>query len=95
MTTLSPSSPADLATLQRQLLDRFEQFRRRVRTHLLLEGVARVLAELVGLVLLSFALDRLFRLGLTSRVIYSVLALGFVDRWGRSATRSTRGVRAT
>jgi hypothetical protein len=77
MTTLNPVS-ADLAALQTQLLGRFGQFRRRVRTHLALEGVARVLAEAVGLVVLSFILDRLFRLGLTSRVIFTVLAVGFV-----------------
>jgi hypothetical protein len=77
MTTLNPIS-SDLAALQTQLLGRFEQFRRRVRTHLVLEGVARVLAEAVGLVILSFILDRLFRLGLTSRLIYTILAVGFV-----------------
>src|SRR3954469_23244366 len=78
MTTLNPSSPADLATLQRQLLGRFEQFRRRVRTHLLLEGVARVLAEFVGLIVLSFVLDRLFRLGLTSRLTFTALGIAFI-----------------
>jgi hypothetical protein len=78
MTTLNPTSPADLATLQRQLLARFEQFRRRVRAHLVIEGVARVLAEVVGLVLLSFILDRLFRLGLTSRLVFAALAVAFV-----------------
>src|SRR4051794_3634669 len=77
MTTLNPVS-ADLAALQTQLLERFEQFRRRVRTHLVLEGVARVLAEVVGLVVLSFILDRLFRLGLTSRLVYTVLAVAFI-----------------
>lgn len=77
MTTLNPVS-ADLAALQTQLLGRFDHFRRRVRTHLALEGVARVLAEAVGLLILSFILDRLFRLGLTSRVIFTVLAVGFV-----------------
>jgi hypothetical protein len=77
LTTFNPSSP-DLAALQQQLLGRFERFRRRVRAHLLLEGVARVLAEVVGLALLSFILDRVFRLGLGSRVVYVVLALGFV-----------------
>src|SRR3954466_15343703 len=77
MTTLNPVS-ADLAALQTQLLGRFEQFRRRVRTHLVLEGVARVLAEAVGLLVPSVILDRLFRLGLTSRLIYPLLAIAFV-----------------
>ena len=78
MTTLNPSSPADLAGLQRQLRGRFEQFRRRVRTHLVLEGVARVLAVAVGLALLGFVADRAFRLGVGSRAVFLLASLGVI-----------------
>jgi hypothetical protein len=79
MTTLNPASP-DLAALQQQLLGRFERFRRRVRTHLVLEGAARVLAEVVGIALLSFVADRVFRLGLGSRLVFLLIAAGFIAR---------------
>src|SRR5688572_4208875 len=77
MTTFNASMP-DLAALQQQLLGRFERFRRRVRTHMLVEGVARVLAVVVGVALLSFVLDRIFRLGLTSRLIFTAMGVALI-----------------
>src|SRR5687767_14657677 len=76
-TTLDPATP-DLDGLRRQLLGRFERFRQRVRTHLVLEGAARVAAVAVGLVLLSFVVDRVFRLGVGSRIVLLLLAIGFL-----------------
>src|SRR5688572_30307825 len=79
MTTLNPTSASpDLAALQTQLLSRFDRFRKRVRGFIVLEGVARVFAEIVGLALLSLILDRIFRLGLASRLVFTVLSLAFV-----------------
>jgi hypothetical protein len=78
MTTLDQTTPPDLETLQQRLVDRFAQFRRRVRAHLLTEGAARVAALALGLALLSFVVDRVFRLGLGSRVVFLVAGLGVV-----------------
>ncbi len=78
MTTLNSAVSADLAGLKEQLVGRFDRFRRRVRTHLLLEGVARVLAEIAGLIVVSFVLDRVFRLGVGSRLVFLALATAFV-----------------
>lgn len=77
MTTLNQTTP-DLVALQRQLVGRFARFRQRVRTHLVLEGAARVMAIAVGLILLSFVADRVFRLGLGSRVVFLLGAVGVV-----------------
>src|SRR5829696_1089803 len=73
----------ELAEMQTQLLSRFDRFRKRVRAFIVLEGVARGFAEVVGLALLSLILDRIFRLGLASRLVFTVLAIGFVayDAW--------------
>lgn len=76
---LTSSSP-DLAALQQQLVGRFARFRRRVRAHFALEGAARVLAIAVGLALLSFLVDRVFRLGLASRVVF-LLGSGALIAW--------------
>ena len=65
-------TPTPSTTTPRQvyesLVERFAEFRRRVRGRLLLEGAARFVAALVILALLSFILDRLFRLSLSARV---------------------------
>ncbi len=77
MTTLDTTTPPpDVADLRRQLVERFAAFARRVRNHLVLEGAARVLAELVALALLSFVVDRVFRLGLGARLVFLVAAAG-------------------
>src|SRR5947209_20354588 len=74
MTTIDPTS-ADLSTLRAQLIDRLSEFRRRVRTHLLVEGIARVLGAAVALALLSLVLDRWFRLSHPTRMILLCLGL--------------------
>src|SRR5215213_6366025 len=68
----------DLPDLQRQLVGRLEDFGRRVRSHLLAEGVARVLAIAVGLGLLSYLLDRWLRLGLATRLILLAIGLAVI-----------------
>src|SRR5256885_17048374 len=83
MTTANvPASPS-LPALRRGLLSRLETFRSQVRQHLLLEGLARWLAELVAVALVSFLLDRFFRLGLPTRLVILFLSLAFlaVELW--------------
>src|SRR5204863_7248788 len=66
-----------------RLLSRREPFRSQVRQHLLLEGLARWLAELVAVALLSFLRDRSFRLRLPTRLVILSLSLAFlaVELW--------------
>jgi len=66
--TLDASTIADLSRLQRQLVARLAQARRRVRLWLLVEGLAVVLAEAVALALFTFWADRTFRLGVGVRI---------------------------
>src|SRR5687767_10292527 len=77
MTVLDPSN-LDLPDLQRQLVGRLEDFARRVRTHLLVEGAARVLAVAVALGLLSLLIDRWLRLGLATRLVLLGIGLAVV-----------------
>jgi hypothetical protein len=83
MTTANVPTSPNLADLRQGLLARLELFRGEVRKHMLLEGLARWLAELVGVALVSFLLDRLLRLGLPTRLTLLFLALGFlaVEYW--------------
>src|SRR5438045_9791539 len=74
MTVLDPPI-SDLADLQRQLVGRLDDFGRRVRTQLLIEGLARVLAVALVLALLSFGVDRWLRLGLIMRVALLLIGL--------------------
>src|SRR5258706_2145519 len=83
MTTANlPSSPS-LSDLRRALLTRLEKFPAQVPKHLVLEGLARWLADLVGIALLSFILDRLLRLSLPMRLIFLFIGVGFliVEAW--------------
>jgi hypothetical protein len=82
-TTATVSTSPNLTDLRQGLLARLELFRGQVRTHMLLEGLARWLAELVAVALVSFLLDRLLRLGLPTRLTLLFLALGFlaVEAW--------------
>jgi hypothetical protein len=57
---------------------RLAHFGRRVRVHLMLESIARVLAMTIGILLLSFVLDRVFRLGLPSRIFFIAVAAAFI-----------------
>ena len=77
MTVLDPTT-LDLADLRRQLVGRLEAFGRRVRTHLLIEGAARVLAVAVALGLLSYGIDRWLRLGLATRLILLAAGLAVI-----------------
>lgn len=73
--TVSPSiSMEALKQLQEQLVARLSRFRRKVKRRLALAGVARVLAEGVGLGFLAYLLDRYLRLGIPARA--AVLATG-------------------
>src|SRR5688500_8302977 len=76
--TVLDSTNLDLSDLQRQLVGRLEDFGRRVRTHLLVEGAARVLAVAVALGLLSLLIDRWLRLGLATRLILLTLGVGVI-----------------
>lgn len=74
MTTIDPSF-TDLSGLKQQLIGRLDSFRKRVQAHLLLEGVARVLGEMVGLIFLSLFIDHWLRLSLPVRIGLLILAL--------------------
>ena len=67
MTTLDISHLSPRQVYQ-SLQDRLAEFRNRVRGQLLLEGIARFLAAAVGLALLTFILDRFFRLSFPARI---------------------------
>jgi hypothetical protein len=56
------------------LIDRLNEFRRHVRGRLLFEGLARLLAATVVLAVITFILDRVFRLSLPARVAMVVAA---------------------
>src|SRR3954453_18237936 len=73
-TTEVPTS--DLRSLQRQLVERLDAFRRLVRRRLVLAGAVRVLAEAVVLAALSLLLARVLPLGLGMRL--ALLVIGAV-----------------
>jgi hypothetical protein len=56
------------------LTDRLTEFRRQVRSRLLLEGAARLFAAAVVLAFATFVLDRFFRLSLPARIAMVVFA---------------------
>lgn len=66
MSTLE-HNPVDLQGAQRSLRARLDEFAREVRARLLLESAARWLALVVGLLLITFILDRTLRLSLITR----------------------------
>jgi hypothetical protein len=84
MTTLH-HKPADLASAQRWLQGRLNQFGRRVRSHLLVEAAAQWLAMIVAMLLVTFALDRWLRLSsLTRRGLLLVLiVVVLIETWRR------------
>jgi hypothetical protein len=62
--------------IHQSLLDRLGEFRAQVRQRLLLEGVIKLLLAMLGVAVVTFALDRCFRLSLPARV--SMLVFGAV-----------------
>jgi hypothetical protein len=72
--TGTQSQPVELRSLQRQLVERLDAFRRRLRGRLVFEGATRVLAEAVVLGVLSLVVDWWLRLGLGMRLF--LLAAG-------------------
>ena len=81
--TDAESQPVELRTLQRQLVERLDAFRRRLRARLVFEGVTRVFAEAVLLGVLSLMIDRWLRLGLAVRLFLLALGLAVlaVEAW--------------
>ena len=64
---------------QRTVLRRLTRLRRSIRLHLLVAGLCRTMALIVGLVAVSLIVDRWLRLDLSSRMVLGV------ERWSRSA----------
>src|SRR5262245_42993022 len=85
MTTIDHNPAADLASAQRSLCDRLADFGRRVRLHLLFGGAAQLLAEVVGMLVATYALDRILRLSiLTRRGLLVALIVGvLIETWRR------------
>src|SRR4051812_32236214 len=75
MTIADTTSLDTLKTLQQQLISKLSAFRAKVRTRIVLEGIAIVAAELVGGCILSFILDSWLRLGTSPRLAMLVLGL--------------------
>jgi hypothetical protein len=61
--------------IHQSLLDRLGEFRAQVRARLLFEGVTKLLLTMLGLAVLTFILDRFFRLSLPARVAMLIVAL--------------------
>ncbi len=87
MTALHHDNPANLGDLRQSLLRRLDGFARRVRARLMLEATARWLAVVVGVALLTFALDRLLRLSLVSRraMFVAFVLIALIEAWRRLA----------
>lgn len=77
--------------MQVDLRQRLQALGRRVRNHLLAEGLARVVAVAFVVALLTYVLDRTLRLGLTARLILSAAAVAVLvwQAW-RSLIRPLR-----
>lgn len=74
MTTLDTTSIESLQKLQRQLVARLSHVRCKVRTRLVIQGAAIFLAEMLGVAILTFLLDKYLRLGTPAR-------LGLLAAW--------------
>jgi hypothetical protein len=68
----------DLIQIRQSLLGRFAEFAHRVRAHLLIEGVARLIATAAGLAVLSFLIDHSLRLSPITRVALLVFGLAIL-----------------
>ncbi len=85
MATVEALSIGGLQPLQRQIVARLSRVRRRVRTRLIVEGVAIVLAEAAGMALLAFFADHTLRLGVAARIglLIVMLAALVYEFWRR------------
>src|SRR4051794_35974037 len=76
---------SNLSSMRQQLVDRLAAFRNKIRTHLAVEGLGRLLAVIVVLSIVSLVLDRWLRLSVPTRITLLILALGFIGylawRW--------------
>lgn len=73
--------PRELKQAQQRVLQRLDRVRRRLRFHLLVEGLFWLATAALGLAATSLVLDRLLRLNLSSRLgllTLAALALGWV-----------------
>ncbi|MEM9019767.1 MAG: hypothetical protein AAGC44_04320 [Planctomycetota bacterium] len=78
MTTLQSPPPTshDLPTMQKHVEDRLSSLRSRVRLRIVLDGAARTLGLLVGLLLLGLILDWWLELSIAARALYWLVTLG-------------------
>jgi hypothetical protein len=78
MTTANIPASSDLTYLRAGLIARLQLFRVKIRKHLVMEGIARWLGELVAVLLVSFLLDRALRLSLPTRIVFLVIGSAFL-----------------
>src|SRR5687768_14715562 len=77
MTTID-SDMVSLPSLREDLVSRLARFGKRVRAHLVIEGVARVVVEVIALCAVSLILDWMLRLGRPVRMVLLAGGLGLV-----------------
>src|SRR4051812_13206946 len=65
----------DLTARREALSNRLSMFRAHVRRHLLIAGVARIVAEVILACIFSLLLDRWLRLSLPMRVIFLLMGI--------------------
>ena len=73
-----PVDTAELSAAQKRLNTRLGAFRSRVRSHLFVDGLARFVAVVLGLVMLSIVLDRWLNLSAPVRIIGTLAGLAAV-----------------
>ena len=73
--SISTEKPVDLDRMRLSVVSELEKFRSRVRTHLVIQGVAMWVLELFAVLVVMFLLDRLFRLSMSSRRALLILAM--------------------
>lgn len=74
----TPVDTAELSAAQKRLNARLGAFRSRVRSHLLVDGLARFVAIVLGLAMLSLILDRWLNLSAPVRVVGTLAGLGAI-----------------
>jgi hypothetical protein len=83
MTAANLPASSDLNYLRAGLIARLQLFRVKIRKHLVMEGIARWMSELVLVLLVSFLLDRALRLSLATRIVFLTAGAIFllVELW--------------
>lgn len=78
MATLTPSRQTTNEPVPQAIGQRLQQLRRRIKRFVLVDGFSRILAVIVGLVLLDLMIDRVFKMDVAQRVIVLWVIVGVV-----------------